>query len=188
MKRNIGRAPALCPTLAVIIGAIANHNVYWLFTGEAVPIDTDHLFVSLPASQLATEAIRQNGRFSANLVSERMLPKVEALRKPNGTNEERAQTLSWLLGEAGTPIIDMSPLALECAVAESYRTEAHDNFICQVSHTYADEDILDSAGRIDYERLKPVLFESPTGSFLRTGGRIAREAAGAARPLAAPLH
>lgn len=174
MKRNIGRTSALYPTLAVIIGTMANHKVNWLFTEHVGLIGTDRFIVSLRKSQQAAEGIKASGRFSANIVNEALLPKADALCKPSVTNEEKAGVFSWLLGEAGTPIIDMSPLVMECRVVDNYETEAHDNFICQISNTYADENILDNSGRIDYELLKPVLFEMTTGSYLRTGERIGK--------------
>lgn len=34
--------------------------------------------------------------------------------------------------------------------------------ICSVIDTYADENVLNESGKIDYDELKPVLFEKPT--------------------------
>ena len=43
------------------------------------------------------------------------------------------------------------------------------NFICSISSTLAEESCLDEEGRIDYRKLKPVLFEFPTYEYLETG-------------------
>ena len=55
-----------------------------------------------------------------------------------------------------------------------YETEGFDNFICSVANTYAAPDVLDSSGKLDYTRLKPVLFEFPTYSYLATGEVIGK--------------
>ena len=49
-----------------------------------------------------------------------------------------------------------------------------DNFICSIMDTYADENVLTEKGKVDYGELRPVLFEMPTYTFLRTGERIGK--------------
>ena len=90
--------------------------------------------------------------------------------------EERSHTYPApiVLGENGTPVIDASPLTMECDVVDIYETDGFDNFICSVANTYAAPEVLDSAGRLDYTRLKPVLFEFPTYSYLATGEVIGK--------------
>ena len=47
-------------------------------------------------------------------------------------------------------------------------------FICAIVNTYAASDVLDSDGKLDYTKLKPVLFEFPTYSYLATGEIIGK--------------
>ncbi len=58
---------------------------------------------------------------------------------------------------------------MECTVEDIYETKGFDNFILRIDHTYAEESILNDAGKINYNTLKPVLFEMPTYEYLRTG-------------------
>ena len=71
-------------------------------------------------------------------------------------------------------MIDESLLTMECDVVDIYETEGFDNFICSVVNTYAAPDVLDKDGKLDYTRLKPVLFEFPTYSYLATGEVIGK--------------
>ena len=66
-------------------------------------------------------------------------------------------------------MIASSPLVMECRVDDVYETEGFESFICKIDHTYAEEDILNEKGKIDYSELKPVLFEMPTYEYLATG-------------------
>ena len=43
------------------------------------------------------------------------------------------------------------------------------NFICKILATYADENVLNDKGKIDYHTFKPVLFEFPTYEYFVTG-------------------
>ena len=53
-------------------------------------------------------------------------------------------------------------------------TVGFDNFICSIANTYAAPEVLDSEGKLDYTKLKPVLFEFPTYSYLATGEVIGK--------------
>ncbi len=70
--------------------------------------------------------------------------------------------------------IKKSPLAMECKVVDVYNTPGFESFICTISGTYADEEYLNEAGKIDYRKLKPVLFEFPTYEYLKTGDVIGK--------------
>lgn len=74
--------------------------------------------------------------------------------------------------EAGMPVIEQSPLVMECEVIDTYEIDGFKNYICNVLNTYVEEDKLDEKGKPDYTKLKPVLFEMPTYKYLRTGDII----------------
>ena len=63
---------------------------------------------------------------------------------------------------------------MECTVADIYKTPNFESFICTIDHTYVEENCLDEHGKIDYGRLKPVLFEFPAYQYLRTGEVIGK--------------
>ena len=94
-----------------------------------------------------------------------------------GTEEEWLESLkgdNGNKGDNGTPVIDASPLTMECEVVDIYETEGFDNFICAIVNTYAAPEVLDNNGKLDYTKLKPVLFEFPTYSYLATGEIIGK--------------
>ena len=79
-----------------------------------------------------------------------------------------------VIGHDRILVIDASPLTMECEVVDIYETDGFDNFICAIVNTYAASDVLDSDGKLDYTKLKPVLFEFPTYSYLATGEIIGK--------------
>ena len=92
----------------------------------------------------------------------------------SGAKEDKSEVFAFHSGEAGTPVIDESPLVMECEVTDNYETETFDNFICRIVNTYVDEDCLTEKGKPDYDKLKPVLFEMPNYTYLRTGETIGK--------------
>ncbi len=173
-KRNIGSLLALYPKLLTVVGAEVDGKVNWLAVGHTGIIGHDRILVSMSKSHYSNQGIRKSKKLSINLVSREMLPKADYVGSVSGASVDKSGVFEYHWGENGSPVIDDSPLTMECDVADIYETESFDLFICSVANTYAAPDVLDAEGRLDYTRLKPVLFEFPTYSYLATGEVIGK--------------
>lgn len=92
----------------------------------------------------------------------------------SGAETDKSAVFEYELGSAGTPMISKSPLTIECSVEDVYNTPNFESFICSIGGTYVAEEHLDERGKIDYNTLKPVLFEFPTYQYMRTGEVIGK--------------
>ena len=173
-KKNIGSLLALYPKLMTVIGAEVEGKVNWLVVGHTGIIGHDRILVSMSKQHYTNQGIKKLKKFSINLVSREMLPKADYVGSVSGASVDKSDVFAYHIGENGTPVIDASPLTMECNVVDTYKTDGYDNFICAVVNTYAAPDVLDSNGKLDYTRLKPVLFEFPTYSYLATGEVIGK--------------
>lgn len=173
-KKNIGSLLALYPKLMTVIGAEVEGKVNWLVVGHTGIIGHDRILVSMSKQHYTNQGIKKLKKFSINLVSREMLPKADYVGSVSGASVDKSDVFAYHIGENGTPVIDASPLTMECNVVDTYKTDGFDNFICAVVNTYAAPDVLDSNGKLDYTRLKPVLFEFPTYSYLATGEVIGK--------------
>ena len=171
-KLNLGDLPVLYPKPLTVIGAEVDGKVNWLVVGHTGIIGHDRILVSMSKSHHTNQGIRKSGELSINLVSRDMLPKADYVGSVSGTSVDKSKVFEYHWGENGTPVIDASPLSMECNVVDIYETEGFDNFICSVANTYAAPDVLDR--QLDYTRLKPVLFEFPTYSYIATGEIIGK--------------
>ena len=52
-------------------------------------------------------------------------------------------------------MVSQSPVVMECSVEDIYETPGFESLICTIDNTYADEDVLNIDGKIDYGKLKP---------------------------------
>lgn len=168
-KKNIGSLLALYPKPMTVVGAEVDGRVNWLVVGHTGIIGHDRILVSMNKDHYTNQGIRRSKRLSVNLVSREMLPKADYAGSVSGASVDKSVLFDYHWGDYGTPVIDASPVTMECEVTDIYETEGFDNFICAVVNTYAAPDVLDAAGRLDYTRLKPVLFAFPTYSYLATG-------------------
>ena len=173
-KKNLGNLLALYPKPMTVVGAEVEGKVNWLVVGHTGVIDHDRKLVSMSKSHYTNQGIKQSKRLSVNLVSREMLPKADYVGSVSGAIVDKSEVFAYHTGEYGTPVIDASPLTMECEVVDIYETEGFDNFICAIVNTYAASDVLDSDSKLDYTKLKPVLFEFPTYSYLATGEIIGK--------------
>lgn len=173
-KKNIGSLLALYPEPMTVVGAEVEGRVNWLVVGHTGIIGHDRILVSMSKSHYTNHGIRKSKKLSINLVSREMLPKADYVGSVSGASADKSGVFDFHWGENGTPVIDASPLTMECDVVDIYETEGFDNFICSVANTYAVPEVLDDNGKLDYTRLKPVLFEFPTYSYIATGEVIGK--------------
>lgn len=173
-KQNIGSLLALYPKPMTVVGAEVEGKVNWLVVGHTGIIGHDRILVSMSKSHYTNQGIKVSKKLSINLVSREMLPKADYVGSVSGASVDKSGVFDFHWGESGTPVIDASPLTMECNVVDIYTTEGFDNFICSVANTYAIHDVLDGNGKLDYTRLKPVLFDFPTYSYIATGEVIGK--------------
>lgn len=172
MKKQIGTTLALYPTPLTVIGAMVDGKPNWALVGHVGIIGHDRLLISMAAAHRTNEGIREGGVLSVNLVDEALLPKADHAGCVSGKREDKSGLFAWHAAENGAPLIDESPVSMACTVVDTYRTPGFESFICRIDGTWADEQVLNDAGRIDYRALKPVLFEMPTYEYIASGDVI----------------
>ena len=173
-KKNLGSLLALYPKPTTVVGTKVEGKVNWLLVAHTGIIGHDRVLVSMSKRHYSNQGIKELKKLSINLVSREMLPKADYVGSVSGKTVDKSDVFAYHIGENGSPVIDVSPLTMECNVVDIYETEGFDNFICTVVNTYASPDVLDHNGKLDYTRLKPVLFEFPTYSYLATGEVIGK--------------
>ncbi len=169
MKRNLGSVLALYPLPLVVIGALMDGKPTWTLAGHVGILGHDRVLVSLATAHYINSAIKEGRKLSINIVDRKILPLADYVGSVSGGRVDKSAVFDYEVTASQVPVIVDSPLTLECAVEDIYPTKGFDNFICTISSTLAEESCLDEEGRIDYRKLKPVLFEFPTYEYLETG-------------------
>lgn len=174
MKKNIGSVLALYPTPITVIGALNTDKPTWTLVAHIGIIGHDRVLVSLAKPHFINGCIKETGKLSINIVDEVMLKETDYTGSVSGNKVDKSEVFDYELGETGTPVISKSPLTMECSVVDIYNTPGFESFICTIDNTYVSEEHLDDKGKINYNTLKPVLFEFPTYQYLKTGDVIGK--------------
>ena len=174
MKKKIENALALYPTPLAVVGTMVEGKPNYVLVGHLGIIGHDRILVSLAKPHYTNRGIRETGALTVNLVDEAMLEKADYVGCVSGNQTDKSQVFDFHAGETGVPVIQQSPVVMECRVDDIYETEGVESFICKIACVHAEEGVLDENGKIDYHLLKPVLFEMPTYEYLRTGEVIGK--------------
>lgn len=174
MKKDLGSVLALYPTPLTVVGTMVNGRPNWVLAGHVGIMGHDHIMVSLAKPHYTNQGIRDTGVLSVNLVDESILQKADYVGCVSGNKTDKSQVFEQSTGQNGAPLIDEAKLTMECTVEDIYETKGFDNFILRIDHTYAEESILNEAGKIDFHVFKPILFEMPGYTYLKTGGTAAK--------------
>lgn len=174
MKKKMGNMMALYPTPLVVVGSMVNGKPNWVLAGHVGIIGHDRVMVSLAKAHYTNQGIRANRALSMNIVNEALLPKADRAGCVSGAQEDKSTLFDYVFDDTGVPMIRQAPIVMACRVVDVYQTDGFESFICKINQTYAEQDVLDQTGRIDYSVLKPVLFEMPTYTYFRTGDVIGK--------------
>ena len=172
MKKNIGAQLALYPCPVIVVGAMVNDKPTWTLVAHAGTVAHSHLMVSLVHAHYINQGIIENKKLSVNIVDESWLKEADRMGVISGNKEDKSEAFAYTMGENGAPLINDAKISIECEMDGNYELENFDNFICKILATYADESVLNEAGKIDYHVFKPVLFEFPTYEYFLVGDKI----------------
>lgn len=171
MKKNIGIYNAAFPTPVVVVGAMVDGKPNWFEVAWCGIGDKDIVTLSVTPSHHTCKGITEHKVLSISLTDTKMLQKADYVGIVSGKNVDKSGVFEWEKGELGAPVPLEAPVTMECQLIDTYTQNGMHLLICKVVNTYAADDILDDKNKIDYGKLKPVLFE-PRFNYLLTGDVI----------------
>lgn len=172
-KKNIGNHSPLYPTPTTVIGTTVNGKINWLAIAHIGNIGFDCLAISMHKSHHSNQGIKKNQTLSVNMVSESMMIPADFVGMKSGKDVDKSTVFEYFNGEIeNAPMIKSSPITMECRVIDTYDTEHHDNFIVKIENTYVSETVLDENNKIDFNKVKPLLFEMPNRGYYKVGRRV----------------
>ena len=172
MQKNIGSTLALYPMPLLVVGTMVEGKVNWVLVGHSGIIGHDRVMISLSKRHYTNRGIRETKLLSINFVDETMLKKADYVGSVSGSKIDKSKVFEFHLGDSGAPIINQAPVVMECKLDDIYETDMFDNFILKIENTYVQEENLNEKEKIDYTKYKPVLFEFPNYTYLKTGNTL----------------
>ena len=176
MRKNFGIKNWLYPMPVLIIGTYDENgepnamNAAW-----GGIYDTDLVMVCLADEHKTTDNIKKTGAFTVSFATADTVVSCDYVGIVSGNDEpdkfKKAGFHSKKSEFVNAPIIDELPMAVECRLLKF-----NEDGICigEIVNVSADESVLDSSGRIDREKLNPIIYDSVTHDYLTFGEKVGK--------------
>lgn len=174
MKKDLGSTLGLYPTPVIVVGAMVNGKPTWTLVAHTGIVSHDCFLVSLAKPHYINQGVKESKVLSVNVIDEALIKKADYCGCNSGIKVDKSDVFEYEVGETGAPMIKDAKVVMECTVTDVYEVGVFENFILHIAHTFADEAIINTEGKIDYTKFKPVLFEMRNYNYLRTGDVIAK--------------
>ncbi|OON99263.1 MAG: flavin reductase [Epulopiscium sp. Nele67-Bin004] len=130
-------------------------------------------YISLRPSRYSYDIIKENKSFVINLTTKKLLFATDfcGVRSGRDINKFEKMGLTSIYGDAtGCPMIDESPVNIECTVDEIKQLGSHDMFIATVVNVYADDKYMDDNGKFHLNKTELVAYSH--GGYFELGKQL----------------
>ncbi|MBR5282729.1 MAG: flavin reductase family protein [Alistipes sp.] len=159
MKQSWKPGTMIYPVPAVLVSVGENEQEYNLFTVAwtgTVCTSPPMCYISVRPERHSYDILRRTGEFVINLTTGRLARATDwcGVRSGRDYDKFREMGLTPVMAEqVKAPIIDESPVAIECRVKQIIPLGTHDMFLAEVVNVQVDEEFIDAeSGKLDLQR------------------------------------
>lgn len=137
--------------------------------------DPAMVYVSVRKERFSHHMLMETKEYVINLTTEALAKATDYVGVKSGRDMDKfeAMHLTPVMGTLKyAPMIEESPVCIECEVTQVLELGSHDMFIAKVKNVYADEKYMDETGRFDLAKAKPLVYSH--GQYYGVGRHIGR--------------
>lgn len=158
MKQNWRPGTMIYPLPAVLVSCGATPDEYNMLTVAwtgTICSDPAMCYISVRPERHSYEIIKRTGEFVINLTTEALARATDWCGVRSGKDYNKWEQMGLTPAPATVvkaPIIEQSPVSIECRVKQIIPLGTHDMFIAEVVNVVVDEQYLDEKGKFDMVR------------------------------------
>ena len=179
MKINWKPGTLIYPLPAILVSCGSNESEYNLLTVSWVGTlcsDPPMCYISVRPERHSYALLKKNMEFVLNLTTQDMAYQTDWCGVRSGKDYDKFKEMNLTPGKATivqAPIVEESPLCIECRVKEVLGLGSHDMFIADVVNVLADEKYIDSqTGRFDMKKANLLAYSH--GNYYEIGNHIGK--------------
>lgn len=163
----------LYPVPAVLVSVAdqaGNTNIITVAWTGTVCSDPAMLYISVRPERHSYHMIRETGEFVVNLTTKALLKATDYCGVRSGRDVDKWKEMKLTPGKAQqvcAPIIEESPVNLECRVTEVKELGSHHMFLAEVVSVDVDASLLNEKGKFELNRSGLITYSH--GEYLETG-------------------
>ena len=166
----------LYPLPAVLITVAdrqGNPNIFTVAWAGTVCSDPAMVSISVRPSRYSHHMIEETGEFVINLTTRDLAFATDYCGVKSGRDVDKFKELGLHMSsaeEVGAPLLDDSPVNIECKVTQVLRLGTHDMFVAKVVSVHADEKYMDENGKFSLEKADPIAYSH--GTYYTLGEKL----------------
>ena len=164
------------PPVLVSCGSLEKPNLITIGWTGTICTQPSMVSISVRPERYSYNLIKESGQFAINLPTESLVRAVDWCGVRSGRDQDKfaAMGLHAAPGSVLTscPILEESPLSLECRVTQVIPMGSHDLFMAQVEACDVDEELLDETGKLCLSHAKLIVYSH--GEYLALGRRLGK--------------
>ena len=130
-------------------------------------------YISVRPERYSYELIDKSGEFVINLASKELVKAVDICGVKSGKNTNKFE-LTGLTTSSGSkvkaPVIEQSPLSLECKVRDKIELGTHVVFVADIVAVDVAQELIDKDGRLELEKADLIAYSH--GEYFELGKRL----------------
>lgn len=162
------------PAVLVSVADLTGHsNLFTVAWTGTVCSEPPMVSISVRPERYSYHMIEETGEFVINLTTRKLAYAVDYCGVKSGRDVDKWKELNLtrVSGEhVGAPMVEQSPVNLECRVVRREELGSHHMFLAQVLAVHVDERYLDKAGRFHLRDAQPIVYSH--GSYLTLGEEL----------------
>jgi len=152
-KVKFGKVPVVYPIPVILAGALVNGKPNFATLGDVgiMGINPPIVYISSGSGHYTNQGILENGTFSINFPTTRLLPVTDYCGTVSGRDVDKSKLFDVFFGESGTaPMIRECPVNLECKVIKEFSIQQRQIIVGEVLQAYVNEEfVVESEGRLN---------------------------------------
>lgn len=167
----------LYPLPAVMVSTAdkaGNSNILTIAWTGTVCTNPPMAYISVRPERYSYHMIRESGEFVINLTTKKLARAADYCGVRSGKDVDKWKECHQTRGTASTlkyaPVIEESPVQIECRVKSIQELGSHHMFLAEVTAVQVDESYMDAKGKFDLNRTGLIAYSH--GEYLDLGKKL----------------
>lgn len=167
----------LYPLPAVMVSTAdkaGNSNILTIAWTGTVCTNPPMAYISVRPERYSYHMIRESGEFVINLTTKKLARAADYCGVRSGKDVDKWKECHLTRGTASTlkyaPVIEESPVQIECRVKNIQELGSHHMFLAEVTAVQVDESYMDAKGKFDLNRTGLIAYSH--GEYLDLGKKL----------------
>lgn len=163
------------PAVLVSCGDMENSNLITVAWTGILNTNPAKVYISVRPERFSNKILRETKEFAINLTTEQLAFQTDWCGVKSGKDYDKFKEMKLTKQKANfikCPLVEESPVSIECKIVEVKELGSHDMFIADVLSIDADEKYIDEKGSFDISKCNLISYAN--GGYYTMGKKIGK--------------